>query len=368
MSISSQVEALIVGLHLRWDSVWQRPNHVIARLSERVPVLVVEEPRASPTDENTLAVHERVTVLTPQRRASTDSVDASTVARARAWLGKRRAAVWLYSPMMLPLADAFPDAPLVYDKMDQLSAFLHADPRLGAREEALLERATVVFAGGASLWETVRHRARRGCALASGVEVAHFEATLTAEPHSALRDVRRPIFGYIGVIDERVDLALIERLAEARPDATIVMVGPVAKIPLTSLPQRPNINYLGKRTYAELPALLAAFDVALMPFVVGPATEFISPTKTLEYLAAGRPVVSTPIPDVARAFADVVRIADADTFVAAVAAAESEPAAAREAGSRRAHLMSWDGIVETMLSELREAGVTLPLPARARTL
>ena len=325
-----------------------------------MPVLVVEEPRTSTVDANTLAVHERVSVLTPERRALADMVEQSTIERVRVWLGERAPAIWLYSPMMLPLADAFPDAPLVYDKMDQLSAFLHADPRLGEREDALLERAAVVFAGGASLWETVRRRARRGRALPSGVDVAHFEAARTVAPHAALRDLRRPIFGYIGVIDERLDLELIARLADARPDATIVMVGPVAKIPPGSLPQRPNITYLGKRTYAELPALLSAFDVALMPFALGPETEFISPTKTLEYLAAGRPVVSTPIVDVARAFADVVRISNADTFVAAVTQAEREPAAAREAGNRRAQQMSWDGIVESMLSELREAGVIFP--------
>ncbi len=359
------MEALIVGLHLRWDGVWQRPNHVVARLAERVPVLVVEEPRAAPADENTFAVHGRVTVLTPHRRAITDMVDASTARATREWLGERAPAVWLYSPMMLPLADAFPDAPLVYDKMDQLSAFLYADPRLGEREDALLERASAVFAGGASLWETVRQRVRRGRALPSGVDVAHFEAALTAVPHAELRELQRPVFGYIGVIDERLDLALIERLADARPDATIVMVGPIAKIPPEALPRRPNITYLGKRTYDELPALLAGFDVALMPFAIGPTTELISPTKTLEYLAAGRPVVSTPITDVVGAFADVVHIAGADAFVEAVAAAEGQAVTARDAGIKRAHLMSWDGIVESMLAELEEAGVTLPRPAVA---
>ena len=358
------IEAVIVGLHLRWNSVWQRPNHVLARLAERVPVLVVEEPLTAAVDANTFAVYGRVTVLTPQRRALADMVEESTVASARAWLGERTPAVWLYSPMLLPLADAFAGAPLVYDKMDELRAFLYADPRLGSREEALLERATVVFAGGASLWQTVRGRARRGRALPSGVDVAHFEAAMTVAPHAALRDLRRPIFGYVGVIDERLDLALIERLADERPDATIVMVGPIAKIAPGSLPRRANIVYLGKRTYAELPALLSSFDVALMPFIIGATTEFISPTKTLEYLAAGRPVVSTPIADVVEAFADLVRIADADAFVAAVARAEREPEAARAAGFLRAKQMSWDGIVAAMLAELGDAGVTFPADAR----
>ena len=363
----TSVEAIVAGLHLRWDGVWQRPNHILARLSERVPVLVIEEPLTGAEDAS-LAVRGNVTVLTPARRALGDTVEVSTIDSARAWLGARTPAVWLYSPMMLPLADAFAGAPLIYDKMDQLSAFLHADPRLSTREDALLERATAVFAGGASLWESVRSRARRGRALPSGVDFAHFAAATTTAPHAALRDLQRPIFGYIGVVDERLDLELIAHVADARPDATIAMIGPVAKIQPQSLPRRANIAYLGQQTYAELPALLAAFDVALMPFALGPATEFISPTKTLEYLAAARPVVSTAIADVVGAFGDVVRIADAETFVAAVAAAERESAKARKAGSLRAQRMSWDGIVSDMLAELGGAGVTFTAPSTTRAI
>lgn len=349
-------ETVVVGLHLRWEGVWQRPNHVLSRIARLVPVLVVEEPLASDSSTDELVERDGVTVLTPHRTHAGETIDAATLAAVRGWLGARDTAIWLYSPMMLPLADAFPGAPLIYDKMDQLSAFLGADPRLGAREDAVLARASIVFAGGASLWNSVRERATRGLALPSGVDVAHFTAALTAQPHAALQALRRPIFGYIGVIDERLDLPLIERLAQARPDATIALIGPVAKIEPASLPRRSNIAYLGKRSYAELPALLAAFDVALMPFAIGPATEFISPTKTLEYLAAGRPVVSTPVPDVVSAFSDVVTIASGHAaFVAAVAQAERRAAHMSEAGRARAATMSWDGVVARMLGELGDA-------------
>lgn len=354
--LSISLEAVVVGLHLRWMGVWQRPNHVLSRIARLVPVLVVEEPLASDSDTNELVERDGVTVLTPHRTRVTSEIDATTLAAVRRWLGSRGTAIWLYSPMMLPLADAFPDAPLIYDKMDQLSAFLGADSRIEAREDALLARATVVFAGGASLWKSVRARATRGLPLPSGVDLAHFAAALEVEPHAALRNARRPIFGYVGVIDERLDLALIERLAEARPDATIALIGPVAKIDPTSLPQRDNIVYLGMRSYAELPALLAAFDVALMPFAIGPATEFISPTKTLEYLAAGRPVVSTPVPDVVSAFSDVVAIAQGPAaFIAAVAEAEKRAAHMSETGRNRAATMSWDGVVARMIAETNDA-------------
>ena len=361
------IEALIVGSHLRWSGVWQRPNHVLTRLSQRVPVLVVEEPLAADTDTNVLASIDGITVLTPHRVHASDAVDGAAVGAALDWLRYRQAGVWLYTPMMLPLATPFGGAPIVYDKMDQLGAFLGADPRLSAREDALLERAAVVFAGGASLWRSVEKRVRRGLPLPSGVDVAHFAAAVHARPHEALFGLRRPVFGYIGVIDERLDLHLIEQLADARPDATIVMVGPVAKIAPDSLPRRPNIVYLGQRTYAELPNLLAGFDVALMPFAIGPATEFISPTKTLEYLAAACPVVSTPVADVVKAFVDVVRFAATpESFIAAVAEAERGPRKAYDAETGLAAELSWDGIVARMLDELAEAGILLEAPMALR--
>jgi glycosyltransferase involved in cell wall biosynthesis len=364
------VQALVVGLHLRWNGVWQRPNHVLVRLAKLLPVLVVEEPFASETNEDALASYDGLTVLTPYRIHSADSVDAPVVAAARTWVAGRSVALWLYSPMMLPLADAFPGAPIVYDKMDHLAAFLDADPRLGARENEVLARAAAVFAGGPSLWRTVAERARHGRSFPSGVDAAHFARALSEQPHPSLRGFGPPIFGYIGVIDERLDLALIAYLADSRPAATIVLAGPVVKIDPSSLPRRPNIVYLGQRSYAELPSLLGGIDVALMPFTIGPATQFISPTKTLEYLAAGRPVVSTPVPDVVDVFGDVVRIADSpQAFVAAVAEAERDRKGARETGRARAADSSWDAIVAAMLAELRDAGVRIEadLPAAEST-
>ena len=269
--------------------------------------------------------------------------------------------------MMLALADAFPGAPLVFDKMDELAAFAQADARLAERETALLARADVVFTGGRSLQRTVEGRARVAKCYPSGVDVEHFERARSSVPHAALRPyLPGPVFGYVGVIDERVDLGLIDALAAAYPAATVALVGPVLKIEESALPRRPNIVYLGKRGYDELPALLAGFDVALMPFALNRHTANISPTKTLEYLAAGRPVVSSAVPDVVADHADVVHVArDAAEFVRMVERAQRSDVVRLEAGERKAERATWDAIVAAMAADLAAAGIVYPAPARS---
>ncbi|MDQ2908814.1 MAG: glycosyltransferase [Candidatus Eremiobacteraeota bacterium] len=387
------IDVLIACSHLRWQGVWQRPNHILTRLARRLPVLVVEEPQLLPPGAECFAADEAVhsaetqlrrletdglTVLIPERAARpSDIVDGPTIAAVRAFIGSRNAAFWLYSPLFLPLAQAAPAAPLIYDKMDELAAFDFADPRIGAREKELLARAAVVFAGGRGLWGSVRERAHAGGPYPSGVDVAHYARarndhgktsakTQRRGPHADVQQARRhpaaqrPVFGYVGVIDERLDLHLIAELASARPDAQLVFVGPIVKIDPATLPRADNITYVGQRAYAELPDIIATFAVALMPFALNRATRFISPTKTLEYLAAGRPVVSTPIADVIAGFADVVTIADRAAFPAAVAAAEHPDERRRERGYRLAATFSWDALVDRMVADLASNGVNFP--------
>ncbi len=311
-------------------------------------------------DGERIETFDGVTVVTPRRvTAPADVVDHRSLATVRGLVGDRLPAVWLYTPMMLALADAFPGAPLVYDKMDELAKFAKADPRIAPREAELLERADVVFTGGRSLFRTVEHRARAVHCYPSGVDVDHFTRARGAGVHPDLAPFAgRVVFGYVGVIDERIDLDLIDALAEGHPDATIAMIGPVVKIDPSMLPRRANIAYLGKRSYAELPSLLAGFDVALMPFALNEHTENISPTKTLEYLAAGLPVVSTAIADVVADHADVVYVArDREEFIALVEhahAPEPERAACADAKARAA---TWDAISAAMRDDLREAGI-----------
>lgn len=228
---------------------------------------------------------------------------------------------WYYTPMMLPFSRGVSAVCTVYDCMDELSAFRFAPPELIGLEQALLDTADVVFTGGYSLYEAKQGRHGNIHPFPSSVDRNHFAQArerLPDPPDQA--GLGRPRLGFYGVLDERMDLDLLAQVADARPDWNLIMVGPVVKIDPADLPQRPNVHYPGGKSYAELPAYLSGWDVALMPFAINESTRFISPTKTPEYLAAGRPVVSTPITDVIRHYGelDAVRIAGtAADFVAA---------------------------------------------------
>ncbi|HKR89036.1 MAG TPA: glycosyltransferase, partial [Phenylobacterium sp.] len=213
---------------------------------------------------------------------------------------------WYYTPMMLAFSRHLATVCTVYDCMDELANFKFAPPRLGALERELMAAADVVFTGGYSLWEAKRDRHPNIHPFPSSVDRAHFAKArrLRDEPEDQAA-IPWPRLGFYGVVDERMDLELLAALADARPDWTVVIVGPVVKIDPATLPRRPNLHYLGGKTYEELPRYLAGWDVALMPFAINESTRFISPTKTPEYLAGGRPVVSTPIVDVVRHYGDL---------------------------------------------------------------
>jgi glycosyltransferase involved in cell wall biosynthesis len=266
-------------------------------------------------------------VCTPHLREQQGADNEEQVASLlRRFLWQERVAapvVWIYSPMMLPWVTGLDRSVLVYDCMDELSLFLNAPQQLLAREDALLKQADLVFTGGESLYAAKRARHPRVYAFPNSVDVTHFRvASDTLEPGDQ-SGIPRPRIGFFGVIDERIDLELLRRAAAERPNYHFVMLGPVVKISPDSLPFAHNIHYLGAKPYAELPAYAAGWDVAIMPFALNDATRFISPTKTLEYLAAGKPIVSTAIRDVVRPYAElgVVRIADAETFAPALDAA-----------------------------------------------
>lgn len=232
--------------------------------------------------------------------------------------------VWFYTPMALPFAEGIDASLVVYDVMDELSAFRGAPPELLDRETQLYAHADLVFTGGQSLYESKRSRHAAVYAFPSSVDAAHFaQARNRGEDPPDQRSVPDMRLGFFGVIDERMDLELIASLARARPNYQIVMIGPVVKIPESSLPRLPNIHYLGGKSYGELPAYIAGWQVAIMPFALNEATRFISPTKTLEYLAAGKPIVSTAVKDVVSPYGDngVVHIADEGSFPEVVDAA-----------------------------------------------
>jgi glycosyltransferase involved in cell wall biosynthesis len=275
----------------------------------------------------------------------------------------------MYTPLALPLLGAMQPKVTVYDCMDELSLFLNAPEELLSREAALLRRADVVFTGGPSLYAAKQRLHANIHCFPSSVDAGHFRSGGGAEPEDQA-GIPRPRLGFFGVIDERIDLALIDVLAASHPDWQIVMIGPVVKIDPASLPRRPNIHYLGQRRYDELPPYLHGWDVSLLPFARNDATRFISPTKTLEYMAVERPIVSTPIADVAGPYRDIVYLGgDPAEFIAACEAAMSAPdgerAARAEAMRRVLARTSWDataGAMERLVEEAvgRKSGAPAP--------
>ncbi|QYF88277.1 UDP-galactopyranose mutase [Brevundimonas sp. PAMC22021] len=233
--------------------------------------------------------------------------------------------LWYYTPMMLPLSRHIEASAVVYDCMDELSAFKFAPPELTQLEAELMSRADVVFTGGHSLYEAKQHRHDNIHPFPSSVERTHFaQARQGRNEPAAQAAVAGAKLGFYGVIDERMDLELLAAVADARPDWSLVLVGPVVKIAEQDLPRRANIHYMGQQSYDDLPAFLSGWDVALMPFAINESTRFISPTKTPEYLAAGRPVVSTPIRDVVRHYGELEGVKIAETAEAFVAACEAQ--------------------------------------------
>jgi glycosyltransferase involved in cell wall biosynthesis len=229
--------------------------------------------------------------------------------------------LWFYTPMAMDFAAHLQPAVTVFDCMDELSAFKFAPPELIENERKLLEKADIVFTGGQSLYEAKRDKHERVFAFPSSIDVEHFRQarTIENEPEEQ-KNIAFLRFGFCGVIDERMDIELLGKLADLRPEWQFVMIGPVVKISDEDLPRRANIHYLGGKNYQDLPAFLSGWDVAMMPFAMNESTKFISPTKTPEYLAAGKPVISTPIRDVVRPYGEqnLVEIAEtAEDFVAA---------------------------------------------------
>jgi UDP-galactopyranose mutase len=276
--------------------------------------------------------------------------------------------LWYYTPMALGFTRHLSPRAVVYDCMDELSAFKGASARLKQLEAELMRRAALVLTGGHALYEAKRHLHPNIHPFPSSVDVPHFaQARVTAwEPEDQVR-LPRPRLGYFGVIDERMDLPLLAGIASARPDWQIVMLGPVVKIDPASLPRAANIHYLGAKPYDQLPQYIGGWDVALMPFARNEATQFISPTKTPEYMAAGKPVVSTSIRDVVRPYGQLglVRIADdVASFVQACADAMAEDATVRRTKSDAfLRHMSWDGTwtrIAALVGEAIDAGSAEP--------
>jgi glycosyltransferase involved in cell wall biosynthesis len=371
---------LVCFSHLRWDFVWQRPQHLLSRAVKHYDVLIVEEPIFKPGVSAHMDVSERpqgVTVavpILPEGLAHEDVIaeqhDLIEDMIGREATGSR--VFWYYTPMAMAFTSDLECDLCIYDNMDELSLFSGASQQLIDLENALFARCDLVFTGGMSLYEAKRHRHRSVHGFPSSIDFQHFSQarSLQADPVDQEK-IPHMRLGFFGVIDERMDIDLLASVADLRPDWHFVMIGPVVKIDPASLPQRPNIHWLGGKSYNELPHYLAGWDVGFMNFALNESTKFISPTKTPEFLAAGVPVVSTPITDVVRPYGEkgLVEIAkDAAEVVAKVEAIRARPKEPWLAKVDR-HLASgswdktWASMHRLMLETTGESASERPVPS-----
>lgn len=367
---------IIVHCHLCWDWVWQRPQQFISRLSQRHKILFVETigpdaTLAAPLARFRIAENfPNVTLLRLQfpawRWGDANYVDSERRRLVQEFLAGpvagqfEQPVQWFYDPMALrSFSGHMGEILTVYDCMDELSKFATAPPEIVERERELLAQAEVVFTGGRKLFES-KSRFHDNCHFyGCGVDGKHFGQALdeNALIHPDIKNIKRPVLGYFGVVDERMDYRLLAKLADANPNWSVAMVGPVLKVDEKTMPRRPNLHWLGQRAYSDLPAFCKAFDVCLMPFALNEATEFINPTKALEYMATGRPIVSTAVPDVVRNFGSVIKIAeDSNDFISICKQVlKQRDEDAISAGLALARDNSWDSIVSRLENHVDEA-------------
>jgi glycosyltransferase involved in cell wall biosynthesis len=362
------MQSLIVFSQFRWDFALRRPQHLMTRLARDFRVFYFEEPvydprgawleiRVPAPNVHVCRPHTRV----PERGFADSQMPvlAELLENLISSHDLGTPVVWLYTPWALPLLQRLDAKTLIYDCIEEPAAHGEAARELEVREHSLLKLADLVFTGGPSLFRHKQALHENVHSLPSSVDKDHFAAVGPGIDHPEQAMLAHPRFGFFGVIDQRFDPVSVSLLADAHPEWQVVLVGPVANIDLRTLPRRPNIYYMGERPYAELPRFISGWDVCLLPFAVNAATRFVSPAKVLEYMAAGKPIVTTALPDVIEPFGHIVHVGrHAQSFVSACERALGEPAPMRE---KRAAMMrnvvkatSWDATSDKMLALIDE--------------
>ena len=319
---------LLCFSHLRWGFVFQRPNHLLSRFSKHQRVFFIEEPLFT-AEEEKLQIenyNESLFIVTPHIKEGLSEEEIQGrqkkfINHLIAKMDVSRYFSWYYTPMALPFTDHLAPEMVIYDCMDELSAFKFAPPQISVLEKELFRKADIVFTGGNSIYEFKKDQHPNIYSFPSSIDKNHFGLARTKldDPEDQ-KHIPHPRFGFFGVVDERFDIEMIDSVAKARPEWQFIILGPVVKIDPAHLPRYENVHYLGGKKYEELPAYIAGWDVALVPFAMNESTRFISPTKTPEYLAAGKPVISSPIRDVVRPYGDnklVHIVNNADEFISA---------------------------------------------------
>jgi glycosyltransferase involved in cell wall biosynthesis len=358
---------LVCFCHLRWDFVYQRPQHLMSRFAKRFRIFFIEEPLFHSYDDcYKIDYVENVSVIKIYLKEAPDN-KLSLITRQKLLLNKlfserkiNKFIAWYYTPMALKISRHLKPEFIIYDCMDELSAFKFAPPELKILEAALFKKAQLVFTGGHNLYESKKQAHHNIYPFPSSIDKQHFmQARKNVQQPADQFNILPVRLGFYGVIDERFNIKLIEEVAKKRPEWQLILIGPVVKIDAADLPKQKNIHYLGSKSYKDLPSYLSGWDIAIIPFEKNESTKYISPTKTPEYLAAGIPVISTSIVDVVNPYGinNLVHIADTtDEFIAA--AERQFNTSAKEYGEwlRRVDEfladVSWDKTVEKMMAQV----------------
>jgi glycosyltransferase involved in cell wall biosynthesis len=368
---------IVVFCHLRWGFVWQRPQQFLSRFAKKHPILFIEEPffdkpAGAEPDLQFHRVMPNVTVMCPHVSSEWNS-NPKLPQKLREWTREAinrmneshegafdQPLLWYYSPMDSAWSlGHFENRGVVYDCMDELSQFTGAPKQLIDNEKRLMQFADVIFTGGFEMGEKRKKIHDNVHIFGCGVEFSHFNKSADSSTNSPpdIDFMARPILGWFGVVDERVDYAMVGEMARARPEWSFAMVGPVVKVDPNLLPHSPNLYWMGGRDYQQLPNYCAAFDVCMMPFAMNASTQYINPTKGLEYMATGKPVISTPVKDVVRQWSDIVHIVrNTQEFLEAAEKVLKQPDKARlEKGLALARSSSWENTVQDMQNLIKEA-------------
>jgi glycosyltransferase involved in cell wall biosynthesis len=349
-----------------WGYTFQRSQQLASRLAREARVLYVDplglrNPRlrdlgrlraaasaAHPPEG--LTILGRPLLASPFHDRLSDRRNARLLRDAIGLWGPRDAVFLLSLPSRPAMAAARSLGPrlLAYDCHDDYSLFHGGSPRIRADEERLVHEADLVFASAAAIAERLRAMGARPVLVPNAADVAHFSAL--GEPPADVAGLPRPRIGFVGEIGPWFDADAVASAARLRPDWAFVLVGPATGAPIGPLRSLPNVHLLGRRPYAALPGYLGAFDCCLLPFREGPLTEAVSPIKVYEYLASGRPVVSTPLPEVAR-LGDLVTIVPGPDLARGIEAALRDGGRAAER-RRFARANTWDDRVRTILGAL----------------
>lgn len=369
-STPGDLEFVVIS-QVPWDYLWQRNHHTMARISRRARVLYATPiPTITAAKEGKDAclleggmhgenlMHYRPVVLWGESKLdSVRKLNRLFLKNSLIWhagrngMGGCRRVLWFYFPTYESLVGRLEEDLVVYDIQDEYSAFSWYPRDTARRERDLLSKCDLVFTGTLQLRKRKEEYNRRIHFVQCGVESEHFSSAREVE--TALpQDVAalpRPVLGYFGLVDTRIDIAMLEEVASKRPGWTILLIGP-AHIETS----KPNIRMIGTRDYKELPRYLRGFDICLIPFVLNENTRNLNPTKLLEYFAAGKPVITAPIPDVVELYPDLVEFAStAEEFIgAAERLLSGEGEEKRNRRIKEATENSWDAMVERMLSHI----------------